>query len=80
VHTTEISGAFLAGMSARSKGGGGPASSDVQGSGTRGEASEPIGSQFQFSPLNFEEADRRVGRNSRRMPQDQRARRSGRQT
>ncbi|KAI7712086.1 hypothetical protein KC353_g8529 [Hortaea werneckii] len=36
-------------MSARSKGGGGPASSDVQGSGKCGEASEPIGSQFQFS-------------------------------
>lgn len=36
-------------MSARSKGGGGPASSDVRGSGTCGEASEPIGSQFQFS-------------------------------
>lgn len=38
-------------MSARSKGGGRPASSDVQGSGTRGEASEPIGSQL-FSSLN----------------------------
>lgn len=36
-------------MSARSKGGGGPADVDVQGSGTCGEASEPIGSQFQFS-------------------------------
>jgi hypothetical protein len=40
-------------MSALSKGGGGPASSDVQGSDKRGEASGPIGSQFQFSTLGF---------------------------
>lgn len=45
MHTTETSRAYPAGMSGRSKGGGGPASSDVQGSATRGEASEPIGSQ-----------------------------------
>jgi hypothetical protein len=40
-------------MSALSKGGGGPASSDVQGSETRGEASGPMASQFQFSTLGF---------------------------
>lgn len=51
MHTTETSRAYLAGMSARSKGGGGPASSDIPGSGTRGEASEPIGSQLFSSRL-----------------------------
>lgn len=40
-------------MSARSKGGGGPASSEVQGSGTRGEAPEPIENQHLPSPPDF---------------------------
>jgi hypothetical protein len=53
VHKIDISSALLAGMSALSKGGGGPASSDVQGSETRGEASGPMASQFQFSTLGF---------------------------
>ena len=45
----DISGASLAGMSARSKGGGGLVQSDVQGSGVCGEAPEPIKSYFQFA-------------------------------
>jgi hypothetical protein len=53
VHTTEIPHALLAGMLARSKGGGGRTSSDVQGPGTRGEASEPIGSQLFSSHPRF---------------------------
>ena len=40
-------------MSPLSKGGGGTASSDVQGSTTRGEATGPIGSQFNFSSPVF---------------------------
>ena len=42
-------------MSARSEGGGGPASSEVQGSATRGEALEPIENQHLPSPLDFRE-------------------------
>jgi len=42
-------------MSARSEGGGGPASSEVRGSGTRGEAPEPMGNQHLPSPLDFRE-------------------------
>jgi hypothetical protein len=40
-------------MSPLSKGSGRTASSDVQGSATRGEAAGPIGSQFQFSTPVF---------------------------
>lgn len=53
MHTDKVSSTLLAGMSPLSKGGGGTASSDVQASETRGEASEriisPAETQF-FNP------------------------------
>lgn len=58
----DIPGVSLAGMSPLSKGGGGTASSDVQGSPDRGGTSGPIGSQFHFSSpvfLSGSEGDRR---------------------
>jgi hypothetical protein len=59
VHPIDIPSASLAGMSPLSKGGGGTASSDVQGSATSGEAPGPIGSQFQFSAPIFRTGSRR---------------------
>jgi len=55
VHAIDISGASLAGMSARSKGGGGLVQRDVQGSGVCGEAPEPIESYFQFATSRLRE-------------------------
>jgi len=59
LHPIDIPSASLAGMSPLSKGGGGTASSDVQGSASRGEAPGPIGSLFQFSAPIFRSGSRR---------------------
>lgn len=48
-------------MSARSKGGGGPAQGYIQGSGTRGKALEPIGSHFQFSTFQLRGGGSQIG-------------------
>lgn len=53
LHPIDTPSASLAGMSPLSKGGGESASSDVQGSTTRGEVTGPIGSQFNFSSPVF---------------------------
>lgn len=53
MHAIYLSSAALAGMSPLSEGGGGSASSDVQGSATRGEAPGPIGNQFASSAPLF---------------------------
>jgi len=59
LHPIDIPSASLAGMSPPSKGGGGTASSDVQGSATRGKAPGPVGSQFQFSAPILRSGSRR---------------------
>lgn len=65
MHPVDIPSASLAGMSALSKGGEGTTSSDVQGSATCGEASQPIGSQFHFTAPGIRSGSRTNGETRR---------------